>query len=237
MTAGQPSALAAALAKVQSALPEIHKDRTAKVETRGGGSYKYSYADLSAVTKAIMPILGANGLAWVTRPTLTTEGRFVLAYELRHTSGEAVSGEYPLPANGSPQELGSAISYGRRYSLCCVTGVAPESDDDDAAAASAEPRRQARRTSRDTTPSTSRDDQESETRTPGLMTDAQRRRLMQLFNQAGIKDRGERLAHCGAAIGRDVASSAELTTREAALIISGLEQVIAERPGADEVPS
>jgi hypothetical protein len=68
-------------------------------------------------------------------PMLNADGRLVLHYELRHVSDDSVSGDYPL-TGGSPQEIGSAITYARRYCLCSVTGVAPESDDDDAAAAS-----------------------------------------------------------------------------------------------------
>lgn len=128
------SPLTAALAAVQAELPDVRKSETATVQTKTGGSYKYSYADLAAVSKAILPLLGKHGLAWVTKPTIT-EGRFVLVYQLRHVSGEMETGEYPLPT-GTPQEIGSAITYARRYTLCSVTGVAPESDDDDAAAAS-----------------------------------------------------------------------------------------------------
>ncbi|MEO3922673.1 ERF family protein [Micromonosporaceae bacterium B7E4] len=127
--------LAAALAKVQAQLPSVGKDHTAEVESRTGRSYRYTYADLAAVSKAILPLLGANGLSWITRPTINDGGKFVLAYELLHTSGESRVGEYPL-TGGTPQEIGSAITYARRYTLCSVTGVAPEQDDDDAAAAS-----------------------------------------------------------------------------------------------------
>lgn len=127
--------LTAALAAVQAELPSVGKDKTAKVETRTGGSYKYSYADLAAVTRAILPVLAKHGLAWATCPT-KHDGAFVLRYELRHVSGESIEGWYPLPQNGTPQELGSALTYARRYCLCSVTGVAPESDDDDAAAVS-----------------------------------------------------------------------------------------------------
>jgi hypothetical protein len=127
--------LTAALAAVQAELPSVGKDKTAKVETRTGGSYKYSYADLAAVTRAILPVLSKHGLAWATCPT-KHDGVFVLRYELRHVSGQSIEGWYPLPQNGTPQELGSALTYARRYCLCSVTGVAPESDDDDAAAAS-----------------------------------------------------------------------------------------------------
>lgn len=130
--------LTAALAKVQAELPEIRKSETAEVKTKTGGTYKYSYADLAAVSKAILPLLGKHGLAWVTRPTLRDDGSLVLAYELRHVSDEKITGEYPL-SKGTPQEIGSAITYARRYCLCSVTGVAPESDDDDAAAASHRP--------------------------------------------------------------------------------------------------
>lgn len=127
--------LAAALAQVQAALPAIAKGETATVQTKQGGSYKYSYADLADVSQVILPLLGKAGLSWITRPTIVEGGRFVLAYELLHTSGESRSGEYPLPGSGTPQEIGSAITYARRYALCAVTGVAPASDDDDGAAA------------------------------------------------------------------------------------------------------
>lgn len=128
--------LTEALAKVQAAIPAIPKSQTARVETRSGGSYTYTYANLAKITPLVLPLLGANGLAWVTRPTMTPAG-FVLEYELRHTEGGTISGTYPLPdpTRVTPQEIGSAITYARRYTLCSVVGVAPDDDDDDAAAA------------------------------------------------------------------------------------------------------
>jgi ERF superfamily len=134
-----PTNLAAALALVQSQLPHIKKDQTANVRS-DKGNYSYSYADLAAVTAEILPLLGRSGLAWVTRPMFNAEGRFMLVYELLHTSGERIGGEYPLPNSGTPQAMGSAITYARRYTLCSVTGVAPESDDDDAAHATEQAR-------------------------------------------------------------------------------------------------
>jgi hypothetical protein len=129
--------LATALAKVQAELPAI-----AKGETADAGTYSYAYADLTAITKPLMPLLGEHGLAFIAKPTLWTnpadpvDVRFVLAYSLLHVSGEREDGVYPLP-NGNPQTIGSAISYGRRYCLCAVTGVAPGGSDDDGAAAGA----------------------------------------------------------------------------------------------------
>lgn len=131
---GRP-ALARSLVALQAEVPRVHKDQTANVKT-DKGTYSYSFADLKAVSDALRPLLAEHGLAFTAFPTLTGDGKFVLRYHLLHESGERESGEYPLPTGGTPQAIGSAITYARRYSLCAVTGLTPD-DDDDAAAAEA----------------------------------------------------------------------------------------------------
>lgn len=131
--------LAAALAAFQAELPSIAKDNVAQVRS-DKGNYSYKYADLSDITPVILPKLAEQGLSWVTRPTMEN-GAFILAYALMHESGNgSIEGIYPLPAPSIPaQQLGSAITYARRYVLCAVTGIAPGGDDDDAANAPAAP--------------------------------------------------------------------------------------------------
>jgi len=132
MSAETPEALfAAALADFQSSLPSVGKDNTASVKS-DKGSYKYSYADLTAVTDAALPLLAKCGLSWTSRPTMTEHG-FVLRYSLLHSAGHREDGDFPLPdpSRFSSQQIGSAITYARRYSLCAVTGIAPGGDDDD----------------------------------------------------------------------------------------------------------
>lgn len=119
-----------ALAKLQSNLPKV-----AKASTADTGTYKYQYAGLDAVTDAAMPALGKYGLAFIALPTLNGAGNFVLSYSLVHEAGGEISGEYPLPDKGSAQQLGSAITYARRYTLTAATGIAPGGEDDDGAAA------------------------------------------------------------------------------------------------------
>lgn len=128
--------LAAALAAFQAEVPAIGKNETATVVT-SKGKYSYSYASLGDITMTVLPALGKQGLSFLSMPTLNHDGRFVLRYMLLHSSGGYESGEYPLTGN-TPQEIGSAITYARRYCLCSVTGVAPD-DDDDGAAASRRP--------------------------------------------------------------------------------------------------
>lgn len=122
--------LAAALAAFQAELPVIVKDNVANVKTKNGQVFTYSYADLSDISPVVLRLLGKHGLAWTTRPTLTDGGSFVLEYALLHAgSSEVVKGRYPLPNPNMPaQEMGTSISYARRYALLSVTGVAPGDD-------------------------------------------------------------------------------------------------------------
>jgi hypothetical protein len=123
---------AKALAAFQSDIPHVGKDKTATVPTKAGGKYTYDFADLTTITVVALPLLAKHGLSWSARPTLTEAG-FVLHYELLHVDGHSVDGDYPLPdpRNTSPQDLGSAITYARRYALTATTGIAPGGEDDD----------------------------------------------------------------------------------------------------------
>jgi hypothetical protein len=132
--------LNAALAKVQCELPRITKDEKADIKGEKNGrpfSIKYNFADLTAISDAVLPLLGRNGLAFSSRPTLV-DGKFVLVYNLLHESGEQLDGIFPLASSGKPQDLGGLITYYRRYALCAVTGVAPGGEDNDAATANYE---------------------------------------------------------------------------------------------------
>jgi hypothetical protein len=122
----QSALLQKALAAFQAELPTVGKHSTANMGARGD----YRYADLKDVSEAVYPLLAKHGLAFTALPTMY-EGDFVLHYKLMHEAGAFEEGRYPLP-NGKPQDVGSAITYARRYALCAVTGVAPGGDDDDA---------------------------------------------------------------------------------------------------------
>lgn len=129
--------LFAAVVALQAHLPRVGKGETAKVPGKDGKQgYTYKYADLADISQAILPLLAKHGLAFIAKPTMA-DGEFGLDYKLIHSSGESDGGFYrlPDPRNTSPQQVGSAITYARRYCLCAVTGIAPDGDDDDAGAA------------------------------------------------------------------------------------------------------
>ena len=123
--------LAAALAKAQAAIPPVKKDLSAVIETKAGGKYTYSYADLAACLDVIRKPLSDNGLALIQ--TVETEpGSVAVETMIAHTSGQWVSHVIAFAASNDPRATGSIITYGRRYGLS-IAGVVTESDDDGAA--------------------------------------------------------------------------------------------------------
>jgi hypothetical protein len=136
MTTTTPeAAFAQALADFQAEIPHIAKGQKATVKS-DKGSYSYEYADLTDITAAAMPLLSKHGLSWSSAPTISEHG-FILRYSLLHTAGHREGGEFPLPdpSRFTAQQIGSWLTYARRYALCAVTGIAPGGDDDDAAKA------------------------------------------------------------------------------------------------------
>jgi len=115
-----------ALATFQKAMPPVEKQATGQAGTRAT-----KYADLAHITERAMPKLAEVGLSYLASPTLTDDGRFVLRYALLHSAGHREGGEFPLPDSANSQQIGSAISYARRYCLLALTGLAPKDDDDD----------------------------------------------------------------------------------------------------------
>lgn len=121
--------LAAALSKAQGEFEAIPKNRTAEIPAKAGGKYTYRYADLADLISAVTPALSRNGLSITQSPTLI-EGRLTLETTIMHASGEWKSGFYPLQSFERAQEMGSEITYARRYTLAAMLGVHAEEDED-----------------------------------------------------------------------------------------------------------
>lgn len=218
-TPDRPASLVEALVSIQGQLPKLTKSKAANYG---------KYADLSQITDQVLPMLAAHGLAWTCCPTLLDGGQAVLEYALRHVGGETIGGRYPLPTSGTPQAIGSAITYGRRYSLCSVLGLVADEDDDGAAAEKSQ--KPAARRSR----SGPKDSAPADDSGPRMISEPMSRRLHQLFNQSGITEREARLNYTSEVVNREVPSSKDLLFTEARLLIKTLEEALAETH--DETP-
>lgn len=125
-TSDQINELAAALAKAQAEMGGAVKDST-------NPFFKSKYADLASVREACNGPLTKNGIAVVQSPSLAGNVVSVRTI-LIHSSGQWISGDVSCAAkDDSPQAVGSAITYLRRYALQSFAGVAPEDDDGEAA--------------------------------------------------------------------------------------------------------
>ncbi len=122
------AALSSALAKAQGEMEGASKDST-------NPHFKSKYADLASVWDACRKPLAKNGLA-VLQP-VTAEGNAVTVTTiLAHCSGEWISESLTMTAQqATPQAVGSTITYGRRYGLSSMVGIAPDDDDGEAATA------------------------------------------------------------------------------------------------------
>ena len=120
------AALAAALSKAQASITGALKDSA-------NPFFKSKYADLASCWDACRKPLTDNGLA-VIQTIEPGEGRAVLVTTLCHASGEWIKSYCPiLTKDDSPQALGSAITYARRYALAAMCGLAQVDDDAEAA--------------------------------------------------------------------------------------------------------
>lgn len=117
--------LCMALAKCQAEIKNPKKGKTANA-----GKFSYNYADISDVIACINAVAPKFGLAHsqVLRPN--HEGKLCIFTMIMHESGQWMLSEYKLPPAGDNHEMGGNITYGRRYALAPLFGVASEDDTD-----------------------------------------------------------------------------------------------------------
>ena len=124
------SNLTKALVKAQSELKNASLNKT-------NPHFKSRYADLAEIRDTVMPVLSKNGIALVQYTQIGNAG-FYLVTRLIHESGEMIESRFPLPENtDKPQQMGSAITYARRYMMAAICGITAEEDDDGNAAQTA----------------------------------------------------------------------------------------------------
>src|SRR5262245_31887095 len=128
------AALAAALAKAQAELINPEKSLTAII--RGGRSWEgersFRYAPLASGLDIVRKTLGQHEIATVQTTALDREAGLInLTTMLAHASGEWIASDWPVcPVSdmASPQRMGAALTYARRYALFTLVGIAGEDD-------------------------------------------------------------------------------------------------------------
>src|ERR1700746_869640 len=128
------AALASALAKAQAELVNPEKSLTATIRSvaPGEGERTFRYAPLSSGLDIVRKTLGQHEIATVQTTAIDQASGIVnLTTVLAHASGEWIASDWPvcpIAEMASPQRMGAALTYARRYALFTLVGIAGEDD-------------------------------------------------------------------------------------------------------------
>lgn len=132
--------VAQALVAAQADFPQLERSKTVTVRgmnRKTGREYEYTfaYAPFDAIIAAVRPVLAQHKLA-ISQALSHLDGQLALRTVILHESGERIEDVCPIPVgpDATSQEVGSAITYLRRYALCAILGLVAEDDDDGNAA-------------------------------------------------------------------------------------------------------
>jgi hypothetical protein len=127
-------ALAGALAKAQIELNNPEKSLVATIQSPfpREADRTFRYASLSSGLDLVRKSLGRHEIATVQTTSIDeTAGLIRLTTVLVHASGEWISSDWPVcpvSETATPQRMGTALTYARRYGLFTLVGIAGEDD-------------------------------------------------------------------------------------------------------------
>lgn len=107
-------------------IAQIRVDAGKVVKDSKNPHFKNTYASLDAVMHFLQPHLDTHGLTISHRGT----GQHVTTTVRDLKSGEYVESSLPLPDNVKPQDIGSAVTYYRRYNTVMLFDLLFDEDQD-----------------------------------------------------------------------------------------------------------
>jgi hypothetical protein len=94
--------------------------------------FNSQFVSLAAVLDAVRPVLSKHGVA-LFQPASTANGLIQVQTVFLHSSGEQIAFPalaMPLTDKMTAQNMGSTVTYLRRYSLTAALGISGDSDED-----------------------------------------------------------------------------------------------------------
>lgn len=119
--------------KVLPALAVVKSKLQAVTKGANNPYFKSKYADLNTHLDAVEPLLEENGLVLFQPTEATTEGNVVKSVVVHPESGQFVESSIKLVGEADMQKVGSAVTYGRRYTLGSLLSMKAEDDDGESA--------------------------------------------------------------------------------------------------------
>lgn len=124
-TSEQTKDIASALAKAQAEMPPADKDKR-------NPHFNSWFSSLEACVAASRPSLTKNGIAvWLAAVLDESVGMVRVTTRLEHSSGQWFESTLSAkPKDMTPQSVGSAITYLKRYGYSAMVGLVSDEDDD-----------------------------------------------------------------------------------------------------------
>ena len=120
------------VSKLADAICEFKKPSITIKKGSDNPFFKSKYADLPTILEAVELELANLGVIVVSRSVLQ-DGEWVLMTDLMHKeTGEILTSYFPL-FGSKAQDVGSSVTYARRYNIQSLINLAAEDDDGNAA--------------------------------------------------------------------------------------------------------
>lgn len=117
--------IAEALAKAQAQIQVATYDSN-------NPHFKNKYASYESLRKICISPLSSNGISLMHQMIYTPDFKRIMMTQISHTSGEWFRSYLLMPCEKeTPQGVGSAITYAKRYSLSSFLALCQDEDNDD----------------------------------------------------------------------------------------------------------
>lgn len=120
------------IVEISKALVGFRKDLKQPTKDAKNPFFKSSYSTLDKVIEAIDKASTEHGISFTQTAVSNEQGNVGVETLLLHTSGEFIHYDalFMKPEKQTPQAIGSAITYSRRYSISAIFGITSDEDDD-----------------------------------------------------------------------------------------------------------
>jgi ERF superfamily protein len=122
--------------KIYEALVKAQAEFEPVVFDKVNPHFKSKYATLNAMQKATMPHLNKHGMSVLqilkSQPDGSNAGDMTVVTRLAHISGEFIESEFlVIRAGKNDQQLGSSITYARRFAYAAILCLSACEEEDD----------------------------------------------------------------------------------------------------------
>jgi len=116
-----------AMAQAMAEIPSFEKSKK---------GHNFKYATFESINKQVKPIIAKKGLFITFMTDFQSDNHVMITAKITHKSGhfQETSMRFPFDPSGSKntiQATGSAISYGKRYTMNALLNITTHEEDDD----------------------------------------------------------------------------------------------------------